>query len=237
MGKKVIGNGKYSKASYYKAKKSGAAIRTSRGKTTNPRKYHRDSLIKWIQNEKAFNPEAMTVTDPRNLIPFRGKNYGAVVQVLLSRLKPGDVKNLVGQLTKDGSTVLEWKGPRIKEFDGNAATNWVLATRVYEIACKNDPGLEKRLRDRKNPRAKKGNVCKDPCQKFINNIGTIQRTGGVRQCAYPLMQAQYCIDSRYVADKEGYPVLEVRLVVGRSIPQRSGLQEYNAACKAEEIAA
>ena len=220
MGKKMIGNGTYSARAYEQAAKLGAAVKTSRGKAGKARKMHRDDLVYWVADEKAVNEEKLTVTDPRNLNPFRDQCYGTIVDALYSKLKPAEVKTLTGTLSKDFARINKWSGTHNKEFDGVASTPWVSRLRLFEIACKRNPELFNSLKKRKStrPGAKKSNLT--PLEKFGENVKTIQRTGGVTPYALPLMRCLVAIDSRWIIFK-GEPELEYRLVVGRAHPIKS----------------
>jgi len=229
MGKQIIGSGQYSVRTYQKAAKTGSAIKTSRGTAGKARKMHRDNLLDWVEDEKAVNEDKRIVTDPRKLVPYRGRCYGAIVEALLSLLPAKQVKSLKGTFTKDFSRITGWAGQKNAEIDGVVATRWVSGERLFEIACKIDPELKGRLRKRQStrPGVSKDNRIRNPLEKFINNVGVIQRTGGVTPYALPLMRSLFAIDHRYV-DRKGEPQIEFRLVIGRSEPQKSGLRAYNA---------
>jgi len=202
---------------------------TSRGTAGKRRLFHRDNLIDWCDNEKAVDEKANTITDPRTLVPYRGRCYGAIVEALMTRLKASQVKGLTAKLTKDASRILSWSGVKKSDINGVAATPWIRGDKLFDIACKLDPELAKSLKSRQSnrPGVDDGNRVKEPVEKFINNAETIQRTGGITPYAMPLMICEYAIDSRYVAVK-GEPVIEFRLVIGRSKPQVSGLRAFKA---------
>lgn len=224
MGKEMIGSGQYSRKTYNKAVKAGCAIKTSRGGSTNPRKMHRESLLKWVSDVNSVKD--FTLTDPRNLIPYRGKSFGGAVEALMSRIKPSSINKMTATFNKEFSSVTGWSGEKNKEIKGNVAGSWTSGIRLFEIACKNDSQLKLRLANRKSGRKGDNTGQMAPVEKFIANIYTIQRVGGVTPGAMPLMSCQYCIDSRYVKVK-GKPQIEFRLVIGRYIPEKSGLRDYN----------
>lgn len=218
MSKKVLGTGHYSKRVYLKASRTGAAIRTSRGTVGSARKHFRDDLRKWA-TPKAVSENPAKITDPRKLVPYRGANYGTIVETLLSKL-PTCVSGLTGTLTQDCSTILEWSGlPANKEIQGIVSTPWISTRNLFEQACKRNNSLTTTLKSRKSnrPGVKKANRTTSPLEKFENNIVTLQRTGGVNPYAKPLMDCGYAIDHRWVMSS-GKPCKEVRLVVGRSKP-------------------
>ena len=86
----VVGTGGYSVATLEKAIKEGCQVMTSRGGSCKPRKLHRESLVKFIRPETAYDEESNTVTNPRSLIPFREGPYSYFASVKeLMRLLPG----------------------------------------------------------------------------------------------------------------------------------------------------
>ena len=183
----------------------------------------------WIDEDNydnCFDDVKGIVTDPRNLRPYRGASYGGGVESLLSSFKCPEVKDLKGVLTENFSCVKEWMGTWNDEIDGIVATRWIKGETLFDLACKRNPDLKNILAKRKS----KDN--KTPFEKFIENMGTIQRTGGEFVYAGPLMWCLFAIDSRYV-DHKGKRVIEFRMAIGRSEPQIGGLRGY----KEEKIAA
>lgn len=184
---KVIGSGQYSRKTYSKASRLGAAVMTARGTAGQVRKHHRDNLLKWV-NEKAINREACTITDPRKLVPFRGKNYSSGVKALMSYL-PSTVKDLVALCSQEFETVKEW--------NGEASTEWIWGNRLFE-------------------RAKKFGA-KGKYANFVLNMQVLQRVTGFNAYGIPLRDCKFAIDSRWV-ERGGKKEIQFRLVVGRGEP-------------------
>ncbi len=208
----------YSKKKFAKAKTAGCAIEVCEDKTVQARKHHRSDLRSWIA-ETAIDGDV--VTDPRNIVPFRAKCYGAIVKSLLSLL-PAEAETLQGELSakKNGSAIKKWRGDR-QDFDGVLATDWISSVELFKIACGLDEDLEETLRNRKSGRKDVKHSVSDPLQKFTNNIGTLQRSpkNGWNDYSKPLAQCLFAIDSRWETI-DGESEIFFRLVVGRSEPQK-----------------
>ena len=224
---KALGSGNYSRRTYEKANKSGAAILTSRGTTAVPRKMHRDNLYDWVESDKDVDKEKRVVTDPRKLVPFRGDNFAAIVESFMTFLPSKKTQGLKGAFTKDFANIREWNGV--------VSTSWIFPERQFAVACKRDPELRGRLLKRQDNRKGVKNRTLKPLEKFINNIKTLQGTGGVRPYAMPLMQCQYAIDHRWTMVK-GKEVIQFRFVIGRSKPQNIGVRELRKSLVKSEAA-
>ena len=133
-----------------------------------------------------------------------------------------------GSFNRDFSQIKSWIG-------GVVASPWISGVRLFEVACKRNPELKNRLRDRVSKRPGATKSTKTPQEKFIYNITVIQRTGGVTPGAWPLMQSKFAIDSRFVCVK-GKPQIEFRIAIGRSEPEVCGLRDYNAAQATKAVA-
>ena len=229
MGKATLGTGAYSIALVNRARKTGARIKSSRGKAMEPRLMHRGDIADWV-GEGSYNAEKRIVTDPRTLNPFRSGSYGAAVGALLSCLPASECKNMVGHVAQSGVSIREWSGKTDKEVDGIVASKWADQDELFAIALDDNTKLRAKLRNRHSPRpgVKKVNRVTDPATKFGNNIKTLQRVTGATPYGMPLAQCRMCIDSRWV-EKNGYHVEEFRIVVGREIPQKQDYRDFRKA--------
>jgi hypothetical protein len=217
MAKKVMGSGRYSVKTYEAAIDGGNRIRTSRGKASQPRKMHRDDLLRYVVKQNSVDMAERTISDPRNLVPYRGASYGTIVSALLSRL-PSSAKDIVGIFSQDFNRVT-WNGTANSEIDAIVATPWIWSSKLFDLACKKNPDLAKTLKSRKSTRPGVENHIRDPFLKFCKNVEVLQRTGGVTPYALPLMRCEYAIDSKW-GTRNGAPEIQFRLVIGRSVPQK-----------------
>ena len=217
MSKKILGTGHYSKKVQIQASKLGASVRTSRGVKGRNLKMHRDNLLDWASSSDGVDTKARTVTDPRTIIPYNHcKNYGLIVRALMTKL-PRTVKSMVGKISKDYSRILSWSGVKKPEIDGIVASSWVWGSVLHKIACTLEPNF------------------RNSVENFCNNIGTIQRWaspdhGGITPYGKPLMDCEYCIDSRWGIHK-GQPEIQCRIIIGRSIPRIGSKKDLKSAKK------
>jgi hypothetical protein len=172
-------------------------------------------------------------------LPGKG-NYRTIIQVLQRAIGVTKLRDLVGEIrfTKAMSDHIHWVGKRSAD-DCLVACRWLSGKEMFEIACDVNDELNAILRKRKSP---KRHVVQHlgTLPKFVQNVQVMQRatrvlhistgeislSGGASPCAFPLQQAGFAIDSRYmtyaVEVVKGEIVqhcgLFFRLVVGRTVP-------------------
>lgn len=197
MSTKTVGSGQYSRRTYNKAVRLGAAVLTARGTAGQARRHHRDNLLKWVSG-KAVNEERKTITDPRKLVPFRGMSYRSGVQALMSYL-PTNVRELVGICSQEFESVKEWGGKWDESIGGVASTDWIWGTNLFN-------------------RAKKYG-CKGRYEAFVVNMRVLQRVTGYNAYGIPLRDCRYAIDSKW-GERNGKQEIQFRLVIGRGEPMK-----------------
>lgn len=213
MSTKTVGSGQYSRRTYNKAVRLGAAVLTARGTAGQARRHHRDNLLKWV-NARAVNEERKTITDPRKLVPYRGASYRSGVQALMSYL-PSEVRDLTARCSQEFESVKEWGFPMATapmkwnyDIDGVIATNWIWGTNLFN-------------------RAKKYG-CKGRYEAFVVNMRVLQRVTGYNAYGIPLRDCKYAIDSKW-GERGGKQEIMFRLVVGRGEPikvRKNSVEEY-----------